>query len=306
MESRPHFARAVAAFEPFPRNMDATVRSVIPRPSSDPLSSRPRLPSRLVVPSGSGGPTRLPARSARGDIVRVAADGGASPSGRAVGSRADRLFDDPFFDPVDDALTRPGGPSSAFADDPFFRAFRDVDASVDRLTRRLEEEAASPSTSTAPRAYRREERSERQLPGGGYSTSYYSESVVTFGAPPPTFADAARSPHLGASLWVVVAAGAVLGAYVKVARRFADGFERTRYRTVKKLQLVLMWPILWLANVDGFRGELRRAVDVGLGAGPRGDAPGPAGRGSRRRSDDGGEGGAGDTRGIAEDVRTKE
>ena len=184
MESRPHFARAVAAFEPFPRNMDATVRSVIPQPSSDPLSSRPRLPSRLVVSSGSGGPTRLPARSARGDIVRVAADGGASPSGRAVGSRADRLFDDPFFDPVDDALTRPGGPSSAFADDPFFRAFRDVDASVDRLTRRLEEEAASPSTSTAPRAYRREERSERQLPGGGYSTSYYSESVVTFGAPP--------------------------------------------------------------------------------------------------------------------------
>ena len=80
MESRPHFARAVAAFEPFPRNMDATVRSVIPRPSSDPLSSRPRLPSRLVVPSGSGGPTRLPARSARGDIVRVAADGGASSS----------------------------------------------------------------------------------------------------------------------------------------------------------------------------------------------------------------------------------
>ena len=108
-------------------------------------------------------------------------------------------------------------------------------------------------------------------------------------------------PHLGASLWVVVAAGAILGAYVKVARRFADGFERTRYHTVKKLQLVLMWPILWLANVDGFRGELRRAVDVGLGAGPGGDAPG-AGRGS----DDGGEGGAGDTRGIAEDVRTKE
>ena len=266
--------------------------SVVPRASPHPLPSLARLPSRRVVPSGSGGPTRLPAPSARGDVVRVAADGGASPSGRGVGSRADRLFDDPFFDAVDDALTRPGGPSSAFADDPFFRAFRDVDASVDRLTRHLEEEAASPSTSTAPRAYRREERSERQLPGGGYSTSYYSESVVTFGAPPPTFADAARTPHLGVSLWVVVAAGAVLGAYVKVARRFADGFERTRYRTVKKLQLVLMWPILWLANVDGFREEIRRAV-----AGAGGERGGERGIGGG--ADEGGEGGARDARARA-------
>ena len=274
--------------------MDAALCSVVPRASPHPLPSRARLPSRRVVPSGSGGKARLRAPSARGDVVRVAADGGASPSGRGVGSRADRLFDDPFFDAVDDALTRPGGPSSAFADDPFFRAFRDVDASVDRLTRRLEEEATSPSTSTAPRTYRREERTERQLPGGGYSKSYYSESVVTFGAPPPTFSDAARAPLLGANLWFAVAAGAVLGAYVKVARRFADGFERTRYRAEKKLQLVLMWPILWLANVDGFREEIRRAVaGAGAGAGAGG------GRGVGEGADEGGEGGARDARARA-------
>ena len=93
---------------------------------------------------------------------------------------------------------------------------------------------------------------------------------------------------LGVSLWVVVAAGAVLGAYVKVARRFADGFERTRYRTVKKLQLVLMWPILWLANVDGFRGELRRAVDVGPGASAGASARGPAGGATRAEGPAGG------------------
>ena len=109
MESRPHFARAVAAFEPFPRNMDATVRSVIPQPSSDPLSSRP-LPSRLVVSSDRGpdaasgtfrsrrhrsrrrGRRRLPVRSrrrlARGPTLRrsLLRPGGrrADPSRRAL------------------------------------------------------------------------------------------------------------------------------------------------------------------------------------------------------------------------------
>lgn len=77
----------------------------------------------------------------------------------------------------------------------------------------MEEEAAATTKGAeggAPRTYRRVERSEKQLPGGGYSRYYHSESVVTFGGGPP-MRDAAMQPAAGAMLWASIAAGLVVG-----------------------------------------------------------------------------------------------
>lgn len=147
--------------------------------------------------------------------------------------------------------------------DDTFSAFRELDTSIERLTRRMEEEAAlGTRAGTAPQTYRREERSEKQLPGGGYSKYYYSESVTTFGGGPPvtttTFIGA--QPFAGGLLWASIAAGLVVGAYATVVKRFMEGFKRTSYKVSSRLHLALTWPVLLVFGGDKFRSEFRRAV----------------------------------------------
>jgi hypothetical protein len=52
----------------------------------------------------------------------------------------------------------------------------------------------------------------------------------------------------------------LVGAYVKLARRFAANFHRTAYGLREKLKLVAFWPILWLADARGFRDQFAAAV----------------------------------------------
>lgn len=210
------------------------------------------------------------------------------------------MFDDPFF-----AAPR-GVPkaSSLFGDDAdavFGRAFREMDASVDAFQRRVEESAAraereaSRSASGAPRGYRRTGTFSQELPGGGTSRGYYSESVVTFGGEgrfaPPNVTTGALAGGVG--LWVAVLAGVLVGAYVKLARRFAANFHRTVYGLHERLRLAAFWPVLWLADARGFRDQFAAAVLCG-------DADGKNARGRVSPRDGGGAGGGGDASGGSE------
>ena len=141
------------------------------------------------------------------------------------------------------------------------RMMRDLDdsfRSADSLSRRMEEEASTGAFGT-PRTYRREERSEKQLPGGGYSKYYYSESVTTFGGP-VNGASLGLNPFAGGSLWGALALAAAVAAYVRYTKRFLAGFERTTYRAGARALMAIAWPALWLMNTRGFRTEFATAV----------------------------------------------
>ena len=141
------------------------------------------------------------------------------------------------------------------------RMMRDLDdsfRSADSLSRRMEEEASTGAFGT-PRTYRREERSEKQLPGGGYSKYYYSESVTTFGGP-VNGASLGLNPFAGGSLWGALALAAAVAAYVRYTKRFLAGFERTTYRAGARALMAIAWPALWLMNTRGFRPEFATAV----------------------------------------------
>ena len=232
------------------------------------------LPLGSRVPRARPPSREVGSRAPRGDVEAKPRRGPSTRGGllvaRAAPPRGDdpaSVFDDPFF-----AAPR-GVPkaSSLFGDDPdavFGRAFREMDASVDAFQRRVEESAAraereaSRSASGAPRGYRRTGTFSQELPGGGTSRGYYSESVVTLGGEgrwaPPNVATGALAG--GSGLWVAVLAGVLVGAYVKLARRFAANFHRTAYGLREKLKLVAFWPILWLADARGFRDQFAAAV----------------------------------------------
>ena len=173
------------------------------------------------------------------------------------------MFDDPFFARARGVSEVPSSPFESDANAVFGRAFREMDASVDAFQRRVEERAereASRAPSGAPRGYRREGTFSQELPGGGTSRGYYSESVVTFGGERPPALGAPDALAGGSALWVAVAAGALVGAYLKLARRFAANFHRTVYSLHEKIRMAAFWPVLWLANARGFRDQFAAAV----------------------------------------------
>ena len=148
------------------------------------------------------------------------------------------------------------------------RMMRDLDESfrsADSLSRRMEEEASTGAFGT-PRTYRREERSEKQLPGGGYSKYYYSESVTTFGGP---VHGASFGLFAGGSLWGALALAAAVAAYVKYTKKFLAGFERTTYRAGARALMAIAWPALWLMNTRGFRAEFATACEDTAGGDSR-------------------------------------
>ena len=230
------------------------------------------LPLGSRVPRARPPSREVGSRAPRGDVEAKPRRGPSTRGGllvaRAAPPRGDdpaSVFDDPFF-----AAPR-GVPkaSSLFGDDAdavFGRAFREMDASVDAFQRRVEESAAraereaSRSASGAPRGYRREGTFSQELPGGGTSRGYYSESVVTFGGERPPALGAPDALAGGSALWVAVAAGALVGAYLKLARRFAANFHRTVYSLHEKIRMAAFWPVLWLANARGFRDQFAAAV----------------------------------------------
>ena len=265
------------------------------------------LPLGSRVPRARPPSREVGSRAPRGDVEAKPRRGPSTRGGllvaRAGPPRGDdpaSVFDDPFF-----AAPR-GVPSasSLFGDDAdavFGPAFRELDASVDAFQRRVEESAAraereaSRSASGAPRGYRREGTFSQELPGGGTSRGYYSESVVTFGGEgrwaPPNVATGALAG--GSGLWVAVLAGVLVGAYVKLARRFAANFHRTVYGLHERLRLAAFWPVLWLADARGFRDQFAAAVRGG-------DAEGKKELGRAPPRDGGGAGGGGDASGGSE------
>jgi hypothetical protein len=181
-------------------------------------------------------------------VTRAAAPG----NNGAPSSRGSDFVDDFFNQSLAD-FTSPGVP---------LRSFKELDESIDMLARRMEE---GPQRGGAPpQTYRREERSEKQLPGGGYSKFYYSESVTTFGGAPNV---AIVQPFSGGMLWASIAAGLVAGTYVTVVKRFLEGFKRTSYKLSSQLQLALMWPVLLVFGGAEFRGEFKRALKMTDGGG---------------------------------------
>ena len=265
------------------------------------------LPLGSRVPRARPPSREVGSRAPRGDVEAKPRRGPSTRGGllvaRAGPPRGDdpaSVFDDPFF-----AAPR-GVPSasSLFGDDAdavFGPAFRELDASVDAFQRRVEESAAraereaSRSASGAPRGYRREGTFSQELPGGGTSRGYYSESVVTFGGEgrwaPPNVATGALAG--GSGLWVAVLAGVLVGAYVKLARRFAANFHRTVYGLHERLRLAAFWPVLWLADARGFRDQFAAAVRGG-------DADRKKELGRAPPRDGGGAGGGGDASGGSE------
>ena len=227
------------------------------------------LPPGSCVPRARPACREVGSRAPWGDVGARPRRGPSTRGGllvpRAAPPRGDdpaSAFDDPFL-----AASRgvPGVPSSPFADDAdavFERTFREMDASVDAFERRIDAaREASRAPSGAPRGYRREGTFSQELPGGGTSRGYYRESVVTFGGEgAPALGAAAPFPAGGSALWAAVAFGALVGAYVKLARRFAANFHRTAYGLREKLKLVAFWPILWLADARGFRDQFAAAV----------------------------------------------
>ena len=159
--------------------------------------------------------------------------------------------------------------------DDSFRAMEKSIAGADELTRRMEEDAGSTIGGPGPRTYRREERSEKALPGGGYSKYYYSESVTTFGTGPvPLFGN----PFAGTSLFGTLALCAGITAYYKYTKKFLAGFQRTTYRTgLPKLLMAIAWPALWAMNTRGFRDEFGKAIEERNGVGVSGGGPGRSG-----------------------------
>lgn len=264
------------------------------------------LPLGSRVPRARPPSREVGSRAPRGDVEAKPRRGPSTRGGllvaRAAPPRGDdpaSVFDDPFF-----AAPR-GVPkaSSLFGDDAdavFGRAFREMDASVDAFQRRVEESAAraereaSRSASGAPRGYRRTGTFSQELPGGGTSRGYYSESVVTFGGEGLALPNVTTGALLGGvGLWVAVLAGVLVGAYVKLARRFAANFHRTVYGLHERLRLAAFWPVLWLADARGFRDQFAAAVRGG-------DADGNDARGRVSPRDGGGAGGGGDASGGSE------
>ena len=212
-------------------------------------------------------------RTTRGmnPVVRSRPDGSTGGLGP---SRGDPFGDDPFAgDAFDRTMTDLFRQNQRVMDDSF-RAMEKSIAGADELTRRMEEDAGSTIGGPGPRTYRREERSEKALPGGGYSKYYYSESVTTFGTGPvPLFGN----PFAGTSLFGTLALCAGITAYYKYTKKFLAGFQRTTYRTgLPKLLMAIAWPALWAMNTRGFRDEFGKAInEVRNGVG--GGGPGRSG-----------------------------
>jgi len=204
-------------------------------------------------------------------VVRARPDGSTGGLGP---SRGDPFGDDPFAsDAFDRTMTDLFRQNQRVMDDSF-RAMEKSIAGADELTRRMEEDAGSTIGGPGPRTYRREERSEKALPGGGYSKYYYSESVTTFGTGPVPFFG---SPFVGTSLFGTLALCAGIAAYYKYTKKFLAGFQRTTYRTgLPKLLMAIAWPALWAMNTRGFRDEFGKAInEVRNGVG--GGGPGRSG-----------------------------
>jgi hypothetical protein len=210
-------------------------------------------------------------RTTRGDlpVVRSRPDGSTDLGP----SRGDPFGDDPFAgDAFDRTMTDLFRQNQRVMDDSF-RAMEKSIAGADELTRRMEEDAGSTIGGPGPRTYRREERSEKALPGGGYSKYYYSESVTTFGGPVPFFGN----PFAGTSLFGTLALCAGIAAYYKYTKKFLAGFQRTTYRTgLPKLLMAIAWPALWAMNTRGFRDEFGKAINE-VQNGVSGGGPGRSG-----------------------------
>ena len=190
--------------------------------------------------------------------------------------------------------------SSFFDDDPFFSSasslFDDLDREVADLGSRIASEALPPapvrrssslgSSSRSSRERESEQQQQQQttlLPGGkGFartrsssgrtaSSSWSSsESVVVWGVEPPsstsTAAPAQQQPSFFFHSPPGQLAGAALLLYAAVAARFAratrDG--ETKYKTVSRWKLALLWPVLAALSPE-FKQELKDALKLERG-----------------------------------------
>ena len=182
---------------------------------------------------------------------------------------------------------------SFFDDDPFFSSplCDDLDREVADLTSRIASSEALPpapvrsSWSSSARERESEQQqqqtTERPLPGGkGFartrsssgrtanSSWSSSESVVVWGVEPPRYTAtpaAAPSPSFFFSPVGQLAGLAVL-LYAAVAARFAQATREgaTKYKTVSRWRLALLWPALAAFSPE-FKEELKEALKLEKG-----------------------------------------
>ena len=170
----------------------------------------------------------------------------ASPPSRNLG---DRVVEDNFYTDTGFPVSMVGGDAE--------RTFRDVDLAVDTMTKSID----GANQTTSPRGYRREGTMEQTLPNGGVVLrTYYREQVVTFSGGTGFGGPTEVSSFSGSAIAAAIVVGLAFGFYVKVVKRFQQGFQLTIYAANQKSYITTLWPWLWLANQRGFREEFGKAV----------------------------------------------
>ena len=143
----------------------------------------------------------------------------------------------------------------------FERAARESRALEGRRREALERRRAAPRDAGIGDDWRREERGEKLLPGGGVHRYYVSERVTTYGGAPARGARVGSAVGSSSGFLATCLALGVAATYASLGRKFFKGFDRTSYKEDAKLGLTARWPLLY-ASSSKFRDEFAAAWDA--------------------------------------------
>ena len=141
----------------------------------------------------------------------------------------------------------------------FERAARESRALEGRRREALERRRAAPRDAGIGDDWRREERGEKLLPGGGVHRYYVSERVTTYGGAPARGARVGSAVGSSSGFLATCLALGVAATYASLGRKFFKGFDRTSYKEDAKLGLTARWPLLY-ASSSKFRDEFAAAT----------------------------------------------
>ena len=141
----------------------------------------------------------------------------------------------------------------------FERAARESRALEGRRREALERRRAAPRDAGIGDDWRREERGEKLLPGGGEHRYYVSERVTTYGGAPARGARVGSAVGSSSGFLATCLALGVAATYASLGRKFFKGFDRTSYKEDAKLGLTARWPLLY-ASSSRFRDEFAAAT----------------------------------------------
>jgi hypothetical protein len=141
----------------------------------------------------------------------------------------------------------------------FERAARETRALEGRRRDALDRRRSATRDAGVGDDWRREERGEKLLPGGGVHRYYVSERVTTYGGAPARGARDGAAVGSSASLLATCLALGVAATYARLGRKFFKGFDRTSYKEDAKFGLTARWPLLY-ASSRRFRDEFAAAT----------------------------------------------